>query len=279
MALPAVVEKEKFDSIPEGARQFYTLVEDTYIADFDVEAHPKVAGLRKAYKSDHEENKRLKDEVSKFKDIDPDKWSALKDVTADDLAELNELRTEKAKQNSNGHQPSKEVDIESEFAKRLAPVKSQHQRELDAKEQLLAASRRDTEKLRDDMRREKIRNELTTACAAEGVIHGAVEEVVDWASRYFKINDDGAIVAHDGTGMEVFGTTGAPMRAREWVATRGPDKAHWFPINTGGGAGGGRFTGTGGMVVTKKSDLKDVPSKVKFIKEYGLDAFDKLPAA
>lgn len=271
MALAAIVDS--LENVPEAIRGFYKPVEDKFVLDADVESHPQVQGLRGAYRSDHELVTKLKGELGKFKDIDTDRWAKLKDVREEDLELLETLRNGKETQkHTNGASPT--FDLEAEIEKRLAPVKTAHRTELEKREALLRAAEAEREQIRADMKRTRIETSLMAACAEAGVLPTAVEDVVYLGQRYFKVNDTGDVVATDVSGVELFGTDGKPMRPREWIMTRGADKAHWFPLSNGGGAGGGRYGGD--LKPARKSELRDLKAKVAFISKHGQKAYEEL---
>lgn len=271
MGLAAVVEK--LDGVEEALRPFYKENADgKWVLDADVDAHPAVRGLKSAYTKDHEKVRELSGDLAKYKDIDVERWNTLKDLTDEDLEALKVARTRGSASSGNGH--SNAVDIEAEINKRVGPMKSAHQREIEAREELLRAARAETAKLADDMRRTKIETALMSACTAEGVEPSAIEEIVEWGSKFFKINDDGEIVAVDRSGTDIFGSDSKPMKPREWIVTRAQEKKHWFPLSAGGGASGGRYGGE--TRPTRKSQLRDLKAKVDFIKKYGSEAFENL---
>lgn len=271
MALPAVVDS--LEKVSENDRQHYKQIEDKFVIDLpDLELHPQVRGLKGAYVADHERNKTLSADLAKFKDVDPDRWAVLKDLSDEDLTLLSATKTEQARKAMVG----KDIpDFETEFQKRVAPMKTAHQHEIEKRELALRAAEAKQASLEDQMRRNLIQTALTAACAEVGVVSGAVEDVVLYGQRHFNINPNNEVTVVDANGIEVFGADGKPMRPREWIISRGPEKAHWFPLNTGGGAGGGRFNGD--IRIAKKSDLRDIRMKVDFITKHGGDAFAALP--
>jgi hypothetical protein len=273
MALATVVET--LENIPEGVRPFYKEVDGKFILDADVESHPQVQGLRNAYRSEHEKRKSLDSEKAKFSGVDLDRWERLKDFKDEDFALIDALRNDSHKSGTNGSTTASTLDLEAEIEKRMRPVKTAHQAEIEKREQMLRALEAEREQVKTEMKRTRIETALTTACAEAGVLPSAVEDVVYLGQRYFKVNDAGEVIAVDSSGVELFGADGKPMRPREWISTRGTEKAHWFPLNAGGGAGGGRFNGE--TRVTRKSELKDTAAKVAFVKKYGGNAYIALP--
>lgn len=269
MALATVLEN--LDNVPETLRSYYKQVDDRFILDADVESHPQVQGLRGAYKADHEKNKALTAQLTQLKDVDPVRWSILKDLSDEDLVLLHAAKSEQSQKTA----PRDASDFEIEFQKRIAPMKTAHEHEIQKREAKLREIEAERESLKTEMRRKSVENAIIAACAETGVLPGAVEEIVLLGQQYFKTNEANEVVAVDRMGVEIFGSDTKPMGPREWIMSRGAAKVHWFPLNTGGGAGGGRFGGD--LRITKKSDLKDVKMKVDFIRKHGGSTFEALP--
>lgn len=266
MALAAVVES--LESLPEALHSYYKEIDGKYVLDADIEAHPQVQGLRGAYKADHAQVQTLKE---KFQGVDLERWNKLKSLKDEDFELLETLRNDTRKSTPNGTASSTQLDLEAEIEKRLRPMKTAHQAELEKRAEMQRAVEAERESIREEMRRTRIQTALMAACTEAGVLPNAVEDVVSLSHRYFKINDNGEVTAVDPTGVDLFGSDGKPMRPREWISTRGAEKAHWFPLNAGGGANGGRFNGESRP--SKKSDLKDLKARVEFVKKYGQEAY------
>lgn len=272
MALAAVVET--LESVPEVLHSFYKEIDGKFVLDADIESHPQVTGLRGAYRADHEQVGKLKVQLEKFKDIDLERWRKLQEVKDDDLMLLEKLRIDAETKSNNTSQGTGTFDLEAEIEKRLRPMKSAHQQEIEKREALLRSLENDKKRIEADMRRTRIETALASACAEAGVLPQAVEDIVYVGQRNFKVNDAGEVTAVDSSGVELFGTDGKPMRPREWIASRSAEKAHWFPLNMGGGANGGRFGGDSRP--SRKSEFKDLKAKVAFISKHGQKAYEDL---
>jgi len=110
-----------------------------------------------------------------------------------------------------------------------------------------------------------------------GVRTEAFVDLKERARRVFRVHDDGKLVPYDGDTIIYSADASAPMSLKEWLGRLRGDAPYFFKDTTGGGAGGGSEAAGRPSKVRSKEELKTPGEKVKFISEFGMEAFEKLP--
>jgi hypothetical protein len=110
-----------------------------------------------------------------------------------------------------------------------------------------------------------------------GVRTEAFVDLKERARRIFRVHDDGKLVPYEGDTIIYSADASAPMSLKEWLGRLRQDAPYFFKDSTGGGATGGSDGAGRKSPIRSKQDLNGPGEKSKFISEYGLAAFEKLP--
>lgn len=107
--------------------------------------------------------------------------------------------------------------------------------------------------------------ELASHATKAGIHAGAVEDAMFFAREQFALDDDGKLVAKDGS----LDSQGKPLTMEAWFTEMKSKKPHWFPAPSGGGGGGGNNSGSnGGKSITREQFDKLPPyEQMKRVKE------------
>jgi hypothetical protein len=269
MALAAIVES--LDAVPEPLREYYKEVEGKFILDANVEEHPNTLGLRKALGTEREEKKKLAEKVKKVEAVDWEKWEALKDL---ELEELNTWKEEREK-NANGKAKLPE-EVEQVVIKRTEGMRKKYETQIDALSGDVKKKDQTIDTLRTELTKTKIETAIIAACGKMGVRSSAIEDVVNWGLKRFRINDDGLVVQVGPDGEELFDTDAmSPMTPEAALQQVASTKAHWFEPSGGGGAGGGG--NKGGAPTNRKRSEMSLAEQSEYISKYTKEAYLKLP--
>lgn len=262
--MPLVPVVEKREDVPEGAREFYKQREDgKFVIDVDVEAHPQVDGLRKAVRAERERANTL---AEKFKGVDVERWEKWKEVEDADWDAYQTWQQEQATNPPNGSGQSPE-EIKAQAERFVAPVRKKLEQEKAQLEKALADERTTNAKIVADLRNDKSHTAMLTACTEAGVLSGAFEEITMLGMTIFKADEKGEVFGYDKNGDVLIGADGNPLKPKDWITSKSETKAHWWPRNSGGGAGGG--TGRGLDGIRSKADFGGDDEKIgQWIKKH-----------
>lgn len=211
---------KSLDELDDAQRSLYVKHEDgNFYLDVDgAVAKQKVDEFRN---NNIDLKKQVEEYESKFKDIDPAKYSEM-------LAEIERLSNDDNKNKNQG--PSKE-EIENIVAERTKAMKQDYENQVQA---LKNANETQAGQLNGLLIDSAVRSAATEA----GVRKGALSDVVLRAQQSFKVVDGNA-VAHDENGGIIYGKNGTdPLSVHEWVSGLKTSAEHLFEANSGGGAGG-----------------------------------------
>ena len=245
--MPLAAILESLEGKPEYYKDIYVEVEGKWVLDGDVENHPKATNLKATLDKERKAKKALEKEHEKFTSVDLERWAKLKDLEEEDLVAFSAWREEKD-QNPNGH---KTTATEDEFKQRLAVsterLIKKHEQERAALLKENADLKVNIDRTTAQLHERTIKTALLNACSKAGIWPNAVEEAVLLGQQVFRLNDEGEVVAVGKDGNELLGADLKPLQPEEWLASKSADKAHWWPRNSGGGAGGGNGKGFDGI--------------------------------
>jgi len=226
---------EKQEEIPEGYADLYTEKggkwELTGVEGIQTQAN--IDRLQTSLTKERTDHKETKEKLSKFGSLDADQ--AQKD--ADEIAELKvSLETAQAAAGE-GKVDQEAVDklVDAKVATMVTPLK----RELDKANETMKAQGDQIVGFELSNTNRTIADSVRKAATELKVIPGALDDVLMLSERVFE-NIDGTIVTKDGVGV----TPG--ITADVWLTEMQDKRAHWWPVNQGGGAGGSGDTGGGG---------------------------------
>lgn len=263
------------DAIDEKYRDLYVQDEQSgdYVLDFvDQDAKAQVDEFRNNNRALNRQLEEMKSQI--------DKYSALGDVTPDDINGLLEARklAERAAQDELLKEimlPDGTVDrdrVRSYADKQFEGERKEMHRKFDAlgqeKSELEAALFEAKDQYQTQVRNSGIRD------AIEGVARvrdGAMDDILSRAERQIGFNESGDMVVWDGNGEPRYGTKGGQyMTPKEWIGELVEQAPHLFEGRVGGGASGdgGRPKGPAGAgPVVDANDPEDLGRNFKAILE------------
>ena len=245
------------DAVDEKYQDLYVQDEQSgdYVLDFvDPDAKSQVDEFRNNNRALNRQLEEMKAQV--------DKYSALGDVTAEDINGLLEAR-QLAERAANDELlkeimlPNGQVDRDKvrQFAdKQFEGERSEMQRKFDALGAEKEALEADLFSARNDYQNQVRQSGLRDAI--EGVARvrsGAMDDILSRAERQIGFTEQGDMVVWDGNGEPRYGTKGGQyMTTKEWIGELVESAPHLFEGRVGGGAqgdGGKRAPHTGGPIV------------------------------
>jgi len=213
MILQAILET--LDGIPEALKECYTEVEGRFVLNATVEDHPTVKGLKSSLVNVREEQRKTKEDLAKFKGMDPIKYAAMSDherlleegklIAAGEVDKLLALRTQALKDSMTG-------DLTKAQAK--------------------------ADGLQTQLGKLVVDNAVQILALKHGVKKTAVDDVLRRAREIFKPNEDGVAVAYK-DGNVVYSKDGStPLGIDEWLQALPTEAVHLFEESKGNSAPG-----------------------------------------
>lgn len=239
MALKAIVDS--LDAIPEAHQALYVKMDDGRFK-LDAEGVEDVSGLKSALEKEREDRRKARQELEKFKNVDPEKYAELVKLHED--IESKELL---AKGDVDKVVENRVKQMKEKFEGEIQNLTGTNKSLLGRLEALLI----DTEVQRE---------------AIPLVLDTAMDDVVRRAREVFRIVD-GHAVPMQGDKV-IYGSDGVtPLTMKEWLAGLAKTAPHLYKGSQGGGAGGnGGGRGTGGG-----ADLSKLPpaERLKVVRRQG----------
>lgn len=230
---------EKKEDIPEAHAELYTEV-DNAAKDGKVWNLTGINGLvtkvdidklNVALGKERTDHKATKEKAKVWGDMDQTK-------VVKDLAELTELRAAaEAGGDAKGDKEKFEVGVKAAAEARIVAAKVTSDREI---ADLKKIGVEQTDLIAGFTTANVVRtigNDVLKACIASKVIETARDDVLMLAERVFEINDEGLVLTKDQVGV----TPG--IAAEIWLSEMQEKRPHWWPVSTGGGAGGSKGDG------------------------------------
>lgn len=212
------------DEIPENAREYYTEEGGVWILTGVKGGGKKnIERLEASLRKERNDHKQTKTTFSRVQGLDIDEL-----LRRNDEYEELKLRAE-------GNLDDKKVDelVETRIKARLTPL----QRELQQTKEMLTGVTTERDELIGKEKSARIKSALRKAARTAKVVDSAIEDVEQLGASLFELDDNGNIIAREGTGL----TPG--IDPAMWLSDVKDKKPHWFPGSYGGGAKGGK----GGM--------------------------------
>lgn len=179
------------------------------------------------YEGTQEEIDRLKQQVEKYGDLDPDKakeafetMQALEEKKLIDAGQIDEV-------------------VEQRIGRRIERMQSDYDGKISALQKALDSSTEQATGYRSKLESVVIDSSLQSAIAQVGPVRkGAMQDVLSRGRSVWKLDDDGnPIPMRDGEVM--YGKDGKqPISMEEWGQSLLAEAAYLFEANAGGGAGG-----------------------------------------
>ena len=207
-------------------------------------------------KNDHAETKA---KLRSFDGLDPE-------AVRTSLAEVDELRIRASKGDTSEEQLTKLV--EARLAQKLGPV----QRELDSTKKALEAKDAENGTLKGTITKGTIERALRDAATTLKCVPAAIDDICMHAERVFEVASDGAVLIKDNAGYV------PGLKPHEWLGEMASKRAHWWPANEGGGAGGSKG-GPGGGVNHWAEGSFNMTAQGQYIKEHGAEKAEAMAKA
>lgn len=238
MALKAVVES--LETVQEAHRSLYIQKDGKFF--LDAEGVEDVSGLKSALEREREDRRKAREDLAKYKDIDPTKYQEL-------LAKQREIE-EKGLIDAG--------KIDELVANRVQAMKEKLEGDLTSEKTKSQTLQQRLEVLLIDS---EVQRE-----ALPIVVETAMDDVVRRAREVFTIIDGHSVPMRDG--KVIYGEDGVtPLKVKDWLAGLAKAAPHLFKQSQGGGANnnGGRGTGSG------SSDLSNLPpsERLKLVRRQG----------
>lgn len=209
------------DEIPENAREYYTEEGGVWILTGVKGGGKKnIERLEASLRKERTDHKQTKTTFSRVQGLDIDEL-----LRRNDEYEELKLRAE-------GNLDDKKVDdlVETRIKARLTPL----QRELQQTKEMLTGVTTERDELISKEKSARIKSALRKAARTAKVVDSAIEDVEQLGASLFELDDNGNIIAREGTGL----TPG--IDPAMWLSDVKDKKPHWFPGSYGGGAKGGK---------------------------------------
>lgn len=255
MSLKAVVTKAEFEALAEPIRALYVVDDanpDVYVLDAEVDAHPKVGGLKTALQKEREgreaaakEEKRLK---ALYGDLDPEKARAAlakeleqKDKELFDAGKMDEL-----------------------FAQKTDRMRKDHEGQVQTFQQQLTDADGRIKTLSGRLRTMMLDGGIRDAAIAAGVKPEHIDDVITRMTIRgvegvkWDLHDDEKIVALRSDGSTQYGKDASkPMSIGEGLEVLRKTVSGFFTPSTGGGATNSSAKQVGNQFVISGEDAKD----------------------
>ena len=220
MALKAFLDS--LDGVDENLQALYLKQGDGRYK-LDADGVEDVSGLKSALDKEREDRRKAREELAKFRDVDPAKYKELleRQRELDEKTLLEEGEVEKIVEN-------RVTSMRKKYEDEATTLRSESTAMKGRLENLLIDS---------EVQRE----------ALPLVIETGIDDVVRRARDVFKLDPNGHAVPMSGEKV-IYGEDGVtPLTIKEWLAGLAKTAPHLFKGSQGGGAGngGGRGTGSG----------------------------------
>ncbi len=221
MALKTIYDKQ--DDIPEQFQELFTeragKWELTGIAG--VKTQTDVDRLTEGLRKEREDHKIAKDKLTVWGDMDHPQ-------IIKDLDELKEARVRLEQGEGKIDEEKISAIVIARVATETAPVKRDLEKALAdiVEKDVLITDFRSNETTRT------VTDAVRSAAVVSKIIDTAMDDVIMLGERMFEITEDGKVLTKDKVGV----TPG--IEPDIWLSEMKERRPHWWPVSTGGGAGG-----------------------------------------
>lgn len=221
---------EKLEDIDEGLRSLYgeSPTGTGYVLDVDETEYKAKLGEFRTRNIDLDKRRQeLEATVKQFEGVDPKKYKqAMEALTKLDAMEEGQLL--------------KEGKLDDVVAKRTGAMKTDYERQLQAKEALIKQKDEEAGAYKTRLGSLLIDASVQAAANKAGMVRpGAMTDLLSRARHTFRIDEQGQMVPRDSQGQTIFGKNGDPISAEEWAANLVTEAPHLFESARGGGSSGG----------------------------------------
>src|SRR5690625_896750 len=200
----------------------------------------EVGGLKAKRDELLDAQKRLKEQLSQFEGIDPERARKLEEQIA---------QSKEAKLIAEGK-------LDEVIAQRTERMQTEYERRL----QEASATAEQAKLFAERFKGRVLSDEIRAAASKVGMIDSAAEDATLRAQALFEVNDEGNVVANEDAGLDA---SGKPLTIETWLQSMKDAAPHWFLQPKGSGAPGS--TGSSASPRAWK-DAKTTAEKVELIK-------------
>lgn len=199
----------------------------------DLEGSADDAALKSALQKEREAVAELKQQLSRYRDVDPEKYNEA-------LRKLSEIEDKKL---------IEEGKLEELLQKRTETMKRDHQAQLEAAQSKLAEFEQTTTKLRESLSRTVIENGIVAAVTKVGNVRKeALSDVLSRGQTVWGLDENNNPVPRKSDGTPIYGKDGrSVMTMDEWAQTLVTEAPHLFEKTQGGSARTEGSTQRGGL--------------------------------
>ncbi len=231
MALNILYETQ--EEIPEAHRELFTEKDGKWelTGITGIKTQDDIDRIQTGLTKERAEHKETKAKLVAFKDVD------LEQATKDQV-ELTELRA-KVEAGAGGTFDQEKFDeaVDKLATARAATAAAPLTASLDAMTKERDTLTTENGEFKTDRTNRIISDAVRSAATGVKIIDTAVDDVLLLGEQIFEVNDDGAVLTRDNVGV-------TPGIAPDiWLSEMQDKRPHWWPVSTGGGAGG---SGSGG---------------------------------
>lgn len=272
MALKAVLAKSEFDALPEVIRAHYAESDGKFVLDADVDAHPKVGGLKSALQKERDEQAKAKKEFDKLKaqvgDTDLDK-------ARDALTKIQAMADKKLLD---------EGQIEEFIKAKTQQMVAAHENQVKTFQTQLGDRDTKLKTLSGELKKLKINSTIERLALDKGIKKTAIDDAI---ARFTVIGVDGVLWDLDESGnviakkgdQIVYGKDATkPMSFEEGFEVLATKASHLFETSSGGGANNTGVKVAGGQHTISREDARD-PVKYRAAQKAATDAKAELVVA
>lgn len=249
MGLKIKLSYQSAEDIPSGFEELYEERGGAHVlvGVEGMKTQTDVDKVLEANRKEKNDNKTLREKLRAFGDLSPDEVHEKLDKY-DELAALAEGKG------------GKDVDalVDSKLKTKLAPL----EREMEK----LKLKNQELENENTGFRTEKRETAVETAIrkAAKGkVVPEAEDDVVVLAARLFDVSEDGTVTTRDKVGVR------PGLDPASWLEDILPNKPHWAPQSSGGGAVGGKGSSLGSGPNPWSAEDWNVTEQWKYADKHG----------
>jgi hypothetical protein len=252
---------DALDTIPEGLREVAVQKDGKFVVDV-------VPGKKLAEFRDNNIN------LAKERDTLKARWEAVAPLVGEDLDGFKtsyEALKAVDQQVKDGKLTAR-GDIETEVTRRVDAMKANYENRLQAEGAARAAAEAKAAEADGRFRKSIVDRYVTDAVLNEksGAIATALPDIIERASKVFKVGDDGKLIAKEGDAV-IYGADGAtPMTPLEWLGKLKEQAPYFFKGSNGGGAAGGQTTNAPGGL--SQGDFLKLPAaeRLKLARKAGV---------
>jgi hypothetical protein len=247
---------DKQDEIPEQYRELYTEKNGKWelTGITGVKTTADVDRVQKALTKERDEHKATKEKLGTWGDLKhEDVVKQLDRIPELEAAAAGKLDDEKI-------EAMVERRVEATIKSRTAPLERQiatMSKENETKTATL-------EQLTSEKRQRTVHDAVRKALTEAKVVPEAHEDALLLAERAFDVGEDGVVMTRQGAGFS------EGLDAAAWLSEVQPKRPHWWPVSSGGGAGGGRGNGMpGGGANPWTADGWNMTKQGAYLREHG----------